>query len=572
MIELAAVLALSLASAPAADGVEGEDRSPASDVPASGVVRAALPFAGSDGAPVARVFFDLRGGTGSEAGDLALRARIEAAIGLQSGDAFSPAQAQRDEQRLRALPGVREAGVTLFAASEPGQVIVVVAARLVPEDTVDAAAAGGFPVLSESDAHLLRMSLSGGAGVFSDYNPWFASAPTFTGQSPIALAPPGPGRTTWTEASVEFGLAGAVRLGETPATAFAELTGVASASAGNDLFRDDTRFRNRVEKAYAGLAWVDRANQRSLKLSGGRQNWQLYGGFLFSRFAAGANAGPHPGLYLSPRTTYQQANLFDARWRNWRLEAFELDPAELDQFDSRSRFTGYNLRYQLEGTWEAGFTQYQVPESRSRIALAGGGSVPRQGQRTMSGRLGVSAIPGLPGWELLGEYARQDSVNVDWDADAWYAQVRYRFDDLPWKPNITYRRARFSGDKAGTTTQEAFDAPLSSGLDEWVQGISFKKVVTNSNLDSHRWRLNLGPDPRLNYTIDYFRLYADQVLPGQAAHYGDELDVGVRWSITPRLFFLGVAGIAWPGDAIRDRTGGRARPWSTVQASLFWGF
>jgi hypothetical protein len=105
-----------------------------------------------------------------------------------------------------------------------------------------------------------------------------------------------------------------------------------------------------------------------------------------------------------------------------------------------------------------------------------------------------------------------------------------------------------------------------------VQGVNFKKVVTNSNLDSHRWRLNFGPDPRLNYTIDYFRLYAHQAIAGQSDHYGDELDVGIRWAITPRLFFLGVAGVAWPGDAIRDRTGGQARPWSTVQASVFWGF
>lgn len=560
------MVALALAGSPAAD------RSPVSDEPAPGVARAALPPSQVDGAPVARVFYDLLGTSGSEAGDRGIRDRLEALVDVAPGGRFRAADAGLLASRLQSVEGVAQAQVLPFAASEPGAVVVVIQVHLLGAGETRAEPGSAFPVLSKGPRHLLRMQLSGGMGVFNDYNPWFASAPTFTSQSPIALAPPGPGSTTWVEASVEQGLAGAVQLGDAPATAFAEVTGTASASAGSDLFRDDARARNRIEKAYAGLAWVDRSGDWSVKLSGGRQNWQLYGGFLFSRFAAGANAGPHPGLYLSPRTAYQRANLFDARHGNWRLEAFEIDPAELDAFDSQSRYTGYNLRYQDTGRWEAGFTRYQVPESRSRIALATGGSVPRRGIRTASGRLGASGVLGVPGLELLGEYARQDHESVEWDAQAWYAQVRYQFNDLAWKPNLTYRRARFSGDDASTPGQEAFDAPLSSGLDEWVQGVSFKKVVTNSNLDTHRIRLNFGPDARLNYTIDYFRLEAHRTLPGQPDHYGDELNFAVRWSLTPRLFLLGVAGVAWPGDAIRERTGGQARPWNTVQASLFWGF
>jgi hypothetical protein len=553
---------------------EGElpERSAASDVPVAGVVRASLPPSQSDGAPVVRVFYDLRGTAGSEAADRDIRGRIEARVDIAPGDRFRAAGAGLLASRLPSVEGVASADVLAFAAGEPGAVVVVVRAVLAEPGAAAAESGTSFPVLSKGPRHLLRMQLAGGMGVFTDYNPWFASAPAFTAQSPIAAAPPGPGATTWMEASVEPGLAGAVQLGDAPATAFAELTGVASAATGNDLFRDDTRVRSRVEKAYAGLAWVDREGGRSLKLSGGRQNWQLYGGFLFSRFAAGANAGPHPGLYLSPRTAYQRANLLDARWGRWRLEAFDVDPAELDDFDSRSRFTGYNLRYQDEGRWEAGLTRYQVPESRSRIALASGGSVPRQGLRTVSGRLGASGVLGVDGLELLAEAAHQDHTEVPWDAQAWYAQVRYQFEGMAWKPNITYRRARFSGDDPATVRQEAFDAPLSSGLDEWVQGVTFKKVVTNSNLDTHRIRVNFGPDPRLNYTVDYFRLEAHRTLPGQSDHYGDELNFAVRWAISPRLFLLGVAGVAWPGEAMQERTGGLARPWSTFQASLFWGF
>jgi hypothetical protein len=308
-----------------------------------------------------------------------------------------------------------------------------------------------------------------------------------------------------------------------------------------------------------------------VKFSAGRQNWQLYGGFLFSRFAAGANAGPNPGLYLSPRTTYQQAILLDARAGRWRFEAFDVDPAELDQFDSQSRYVGANLRRVDPEGLEWGVTGYRVPESNTRLPLASGGTVPREGLRVWAGRLGLSNAFGIPRLALLAEYAAQDSTRVDWDARAWYAQLGYGFASAPWSPHVTYRRASFSGDDPLTPTQEAFDAQLSSGLDEWVQGIGFKKVVSNSNLDSHRLRLNLGRSASLNYTFDYFRLEANRPAPGGLRHYGDELNAAVRWSVTPRLFFLGVAGVAWPGDEMRRLTADQARPWMTLQVSLFWG-
>lgn len=105
-----------------------------------------------------------------------------------------------------------------------------------------------------------------------------------------------------------------------------------------------------------------------------------------------------------------------------------------------------------------------------------------------------------------------------------------------------------------------------------MQGVNFKKVVTNSNLNSHRVRLNAGPDPRLNFTLDVYHLWADVPLPTGQKTYGNEVDLIVRWAISKQLFLLGVAGIAWPGDVIKTQTQGAAKPWSTVQASLFWGF
>jgi hypothetical protein len=569
--DLTATLWLALAST-AATANDSPERSVASDLPQTGVLRAKLPLREADGARIALVFLDLHGGSGDVIADQALRSRIEAVAGLAAGDSLRAAALDALPTQLNALPGVRDATVAVYAASEPGSVIAVLSATLESADSGEPAARRGhrLPVLQQSDRSILRLQLAGGSGAFADRNPWFGAPAAFVGRSPIALDPPARGWTSWAETSIEYGLAGAFRLGEAPATAFAEMTGLSSSATGQDLFRSDTRTRSAVEKRYAGVAWLDRESGRSIRLASGRQNWQLYNGFLFSRFAAGSNAGPSPGLYLSPRTTYQRAHLLDLRWGAVRAEAFDVDPTEVEAFDSGTRYLGFNLRMADPGVWEAGLTRYQVPESNTRLALASGGSVPRQGMRTHAIRLGWQDAV-VDGVDLLGEYASQDHRHVGWDARAWYAQIRWRMDALGWKPNLTYRRAVFSGDDPATAGQEAFDAQLSSGLDEWVQGVSFKKVVSNSNLATHRLRLNFGPRPERNWTIDYFRLEADQPTPSGARHYGDEVNLSMRWTVSPRVFVLGVAGLAWPGEVIRERSEDTARRWGTVQLSVFWG-
>ena len=90
---------------------------------------------------------------------------------------------------------------------------------------------GDLPILVENERSLLRVQLNAGFGTYADHNPWFGSAPTYTSASPIATDPPGPGWATWAEAWVEYGLAGATRLGESNAYAFGEATMLRAARA-----------------------------------------------------------------------------------------------------------------------------------------------------------------------------------------------------------------------------------------------------------------------------------------------------------------------------------------------------
>jgi len=551
-------------------------RATVSDEPVPGVVRAALPPQQFTGYAVSLLFLDLYGGTGSAEGDRDLRERIEQQTRRLRSGPFNQPLTEQVVAALNALPGLRDASFAVYASERPGGIVLVVSATLTAETQplvrgwlVDGLGSS-LPVLYESGDALLRLQLNAWGGLYSDYNPWFASPVTYTSQSPIALDPPGPGRTSWGEAMVEFGIAGATRFAQPDLYLFGELTGLTSGATGQDLFRSDTRTETMWEKVYGGVLWSQPEEKRSARLSVGRQNWQLNNGFLFSRYAAGANAGPNPALYLNPRTTYQMAVLAEVRQGPFELEFFDLDPAELKAFDSQTRFQGLRAAWQEDERWDLGIAAYRVPESNTLLRNGDGSVTPRKGERTLNLRAGHRDLGG--GFSALAEGAWQDGTDAAISARAWYAQLAYTAKELPWKPSLTYRYATFSGDRPDTATREAFDAPLSSGLDEWVQGVNFKKVVTNSNLNTHRLRLNAGPDPRLNFTLDYYHLWADVPLPTVQSTYGNELDLIVRWAISKQLFFLGVAGIAWPGDVIRTQTQGAARPWSTLQASLFWGF
>lgn len=550
-------------------------RSPASDTPRPGVIRTPLPPEESEGLPLALVFLDLKGSSGQADGDAAARRQIEAVLGMGPGTPFSGQAAVLAIQRLRALRFVKSATYRLFDSDRPGHVVLAFTIELGTKDETDlrkgvlTGSTGDFPILYQDDRSLLRLQLNGGFGFYSDFNPWFGNAGAFTSTSPIALDPASGDSASWFEHSVEYGLAGITRIEDSPVWVYAESTIITSTSTGQDLFRSDSREMTRLEDLYGGFVIGSPDSDWSGNISAGRQNWQLNDGFLFSRFAAGANAGPYPALYLNPRTAYEMTGLAQVKWKDLRLEGFYVDPAEIDFLDSNSAYAGTNLAYTSAKGVEGSLIYYGSPESDT-IFPSPSGPIPREGMKTFDARLGSANLFGIDGLELFGEHAWQTHHDVDWDASAYYLRTGYTLANAPWKPNLSYRYASFSGDNPATATYERFDAQLSSGLDTWVQGVNSKKVVSNSNLDSHRIRLNVVPRDDLSFTLDYFWLLADEA-PG-ASDYAQELNLGMRWAISKNLYFLGVAGIGFPGDNLRERAGGGLNDWTTVQTSLFINF
>jgi hypothetical protein len=159
-----------------------------------------------------------------------------------------------------------------------------------------------------------------------------------------------------------------------------------------------------------------------------------------------------------------------------------------------------------------------------------------------------------------------------------YGTVGYIARELPWTPSISWRYSYFSGDDPDTPTYERYDPLLNTGLGIWLQGLSFGKITSNSNLASHRIQFNVAPVEELNLTFDWHRLSAPELnnlgsnpaLSMLRSHeIGQEFTLSARWAVSKNLYVQALASQAFPGDALREI--GADEPWSTLQLSIYWG-
>ncbi len=535
-----------------------------------------------------------QGSTGEPARDTAIIADARGRIALRAGDRLSGSALDIAGARIAALDGIGEVRTRLFqAGGDASRTRVVFEIELVAAKDGEALPRGmlageglsGFPFLWRDERGAVRFILNGGHGVFTDGNPWFGNAPAFTNNNPLvqdpAIGADTGSRASWAESWVEFGVGGVTQLGQSNVAIYGAATGIAVAARGQDIFRDDPRQTLDWEKAYAGLVAASDDRSRSANVSIGRQNFTLNDGFLVSQFGSQWNAGPRPGVYLAPRTTHDFAALGTFRLDDWNATAFYLDPNEYEPLETHTRLAGLNLRRAFTDRFHADISYIRAVESDTVYAAPSGIVGTREGLNTYGAHVRWADPAVAPGIWLEGELAYQNHSEFPMSAFAGYATAGYLASSLPWTPSLSYRFSAFSGDDPGTETYERFDALYSGGLSEWLQGISLGKVLRPENRLTHRVRLNLAPTERLNLTFDWFMHRADElnniganpvISTLVSRDLGQELTMTTRWAISDRLYFLGVAGIALPGEAIKAAAGGDAAPWTTMQAQLFWNF
>ena len=544
---------------------------------------AAVPLVGrAEGVAIRDVAVRLRRSAGNPAREEAILIRVREALAGFAGSVFSRPAIEGRLAGIRARIGTGRIDYRLVEDGTGTTLLVEVDAA----DGGDGSVASGivkgrigdFPLLYRSDRATFTAILSGGFGVYSDTDAWFGDPATFAGFSPIAGHLPG--RTaTWTEGFVEYGLGGAAQIGDTPFYGYGALTGLTSWTVGQDIYRDDARALTAVEKAYAGLLYVDPERGFSANVSVGSQNVTLNDGFLVHFVKGSANIDERGGTYLGPRNANDLSVVADVKAGDWALKAFYIDPNELESLEKNNTFLGFNVRRALADGLSVDASLITIPDSDSAYANPFGLVLPREGVTTVAGHVRWNHAFGVRGLWLESELAHQGSPDFDMSAFAGYGLIGYRASELPWSPSLSYRFSAFSGDDPTTERYERYDPLLATGLGNWLQGVNFGKLVSNSNLSVHRLQFNVQPDPRLNLTLDWHLLQAAETnnLGSNPAlstlsslDIGNELTLTARWAISDKLYLQSLASVAFPGEALRDV--GADDPWLSLQASLYWSF
>ncbi|SHJ65788.1 Alginate export [Malonomonas rubra DSM 5091] len=549
-----------------------------------------IPAEQAEGLPIGLVYIHLEKSTGASDQDAELTEQVASTFSVSKGEPFRQLVAGFALKKVRQLAAVQSAELRLYSSVPAGQLVVAILVSpqeetaTVPQPPKGMVATGtvhDFPTIYEDDRSKFVFILNGGVGIFSDSDPWFGGyGQAFNGRNPTAEDPSGEGTTTWLEGYIEPGIGGISQLFDSPLYAYGAVSYLLSGSNGQDIYNSGTRGYGDFEKLYAGLLWDLPGKNSLLDASFGKQTYQVRDGFLLSKIPLSTSIGERAALYLGPRLTSEYTALLRAKVSSFGLDAFLIEPSEIDKIASDTQLAGVNLQYNLANT-NIAFSYFYIPESKSSYVAPGSLRLPREGLRTFNPSLSIKKLLGRDGAWLKAEYAYQNHEGFDMSAQAGYAWIGYQAGQLPWKPQLSYRWSLFSGDDPNTRKFERFDPLFSGGLGNFLPGIVFSKVYKNANLVTNRATFSVKPTDQLELILDYLHHRADDrnnlggIGPLQtlaSKDVGQEVTLTAYNYIGRHLFLQGIASVGIPGEAINQALGGDAENWYTLQAALYFFF
>ncbi len=170
----------------------------------------------AEGASIASVDVALVDDGGNPARGRAAAARLRNELSDLEGRSFSRAVVERRLALARGRLGQGRIDYRLLPSARPGGV-----ALRIEIDLAARAPAPASPLtILRTDRAYLTAILAGGFGVYSDPDVWFGRPGLFLNRNPLAGRLPGRA-PAWTEGFVEFGVAGAAQLGDSPSTLMA---------------------------------------------------------------------------------------------------------------------------------------------------------------------------------------------------------------------------------------------------------------------------------------------------------------------------------------------------------------
>ena len=301
------------------------------------------------------------------------------------------------------------------------------------------------------------------------------------------------------------------------------------------------------------LAWASGAvDGDGFGLGAGRYPYVIAHQFLISD--GYADGGSRAGYWSNPRRAWKRAAAGYYQGGGHHIAAFYLKRDERPESDSRTAITGLNYEWvSKQENWTLG-ASYLALEANDLAAQRDGADVLN---------LRVYTSPFAFPLTIEAEWVGEDNA-LALQADAWYFQPYWTFENAAWKPVLYYRYAFFEGDNPNTRANENYD-PLFPGFHDWGtwwQGeIAGEYFLSNSNLKTHMLRLHVTPSEKISTGLIYFDYRLDQ--PGSyfggvsSNELGQEINWYMDWKVH-RYFTLSlVAARNAPGAAVaeaHDRT------------------
>ena len=447
------------------------------------------------------------------------------------------ANPERASDPVNAIPPARGrlAGVPLAAAA-----LAALACAGARADTV----------LFEGDGATLRFGANAAAAYLNEPNACYAA----DGDSECTAAD-----VSWLDGFVKVKLAGDYDMGAA-GRLFAEADGHAGIVAfgegdpygigedGRELASDVHHVGWASGDAIPGLA------TDALKITLGNQKFTIGDGFVIADAVSDYLRGV--AFYSAPMRAFHDSATAQLDAGPVRGAVFLLDSAE-DAHRGETRIAGLDLEFVDDALGTVGTTVMKV-RGDSR---APGASI--EGMHVLSVRAQGHPLANA-GWAPLfasGEYVTQWGGNdrKTIDAEAWYAEAGWTFEDTPWKPYFGYRRSVFSGDDPATRDLDEgykFLYPgFTRGWGTWFQGEVFTNYIWHSDLRVHLLQARFAPADDLAVTANFYDIDFD-IAPSDARGNRNgalEFNAMVDWTINANMGLTPIFGISFPDDGLSSQ-------------------
>lgn len=303
-----------------------------------------------------------------------------------------------------------------------------------------------------------------------------------------------------------------------------------------------------TDSAYVGLRTA------TFDLSYGGQEFTVGDGFIIGDGTF--NQGHDNGQYWLGAFT---------AWRNSAILKVNTAPLRGDLYWLRtdvdlgaSRVAGLNVENSDAERWgRLGFMYFEIFDDDGAIGYDG---------MTAIGIRGAELHwPTLPELTLYGEYVRQGGkvvrTGAKVDADGWYIEPNWQFHDLPWRPRLSYRYTRLSGDDPRTPRYEEYRGfgftIFKRDWDTWYQGeITGESHLFMQNQHTHMLKLKVFPRPDRSFAVWYYHHALDTPqyfgLPTHSTAWTDEVNFSFEYTPSERLFYFAGLAVAAPDSAARE--------------------